>query len=129
MPYSGDPAASDLDWIWFTIRDTSATPHFSATELAAVLADEGDKERAAGVLLKTWVIEMLQEPNFTIGSFSENHGSTLSDLLAQAETLLASAGLGLYAGGVSEADNAVIAADTDRPSKSFTTGMFRNPNA
>lgn len=129
MPYSGNPAASEVDWIRFTIRDTNATPYFTDLEVAAVLAEQGDKYKAAGVLLKRWVIDLLAEPNFTIGSFSEDHGRTLADLLAEANKLLSGATVGLYAGGISVADTEAIEADEDRPAMAFDFGMDRNPNA
>jgi len=136
MPYSGNPLASDADWVWFTIRDTSLTnPYYSDQEVLAALVEWGNKYTAAGHLLKLWVIDMLQEPNFSLGSFSENHGATLSELQKKADDLieegekLTATGVGLYAGGVSVTDNRALDADTDRPAMSFTTRMMRNPRA
>jgi len=130
MPYGGDPSASDSDYIRFIIRDTAASPYFSDTEVAAILAAEGSRDAAAGRLLKMWVREMLTMPNFTLGSFSENHGATLSELMKDAQNLIdGGATVGLYAGGISQADNEAIAADTDRVPPYFRTGMMENPDA
>ena len=123
---------SDLDMVRLLIQDRAAPFFYSDTEVNAALTAGGNVYTAAGTLLKSWVIYLLRQPNFTLGSFSENHGSSLAELQQKADDLLAqglSYNNGLYAGGISNADIETSRADTDRVQPYFTTGMHANPNA
>lgn len=45
--YGGNPGASDKDWIRFRLQDTTPPGLFQDEEIAAVLAETGDKRLAA----------------------------------------------------------------------------------
>lgn len=135
--YSGDPAASTNDWIRFEITDTSAPFVFLNEEIASQLADAGgNKWTAAGNLLLVWARNIGKNPSFTIGRFSEDPAAAAKFLEEKAKELLsnpnANAGggqLGAYVGGISVADKAAKAGDSDRTAGSFGRGYMDNPDA
>ena len=123
---------NDVDMVRMQIQDRASPFFYSDAEINAAIAQYGNTQLAAGWLLRFWVIYLLRQPNFTLGSFSENHGSSLAELEKKADELIAagtSSNAGLYAGGISIADVEVARADEDRVQPYFTTGMLSNPDA
>jgi len=123
---------NDVDIVRMQIQDRASPFFYSDAEINAAIAQYGDTQVAAGWLLRFWVIYLLRQPNFTLGSFSENHGSSLAELEKKADELIASgtsSNAGLYAGGISKADVETSQADEDRVQPYFTTGMLANPDA
>jgi hypothetical protein len=137
--YSGDPAASTTDWIRVEIQDTgpiySGDPFvFQNEEIASKLADfGGNKWQASGHLLLVWARQIGHNPNFQIGRFSEDWNAAAKFLEEKGKELLASSqatgGGGAYVGGISVADKAAKAADSDRTQGAFTRTSFDNPEA
>jgi len=131
--YSGDPSASDLDWIRFQIGDTDATAQvFSDEEILGILSDQGNKNDAAAFLLRRRAQDLAATPNFRIGRFSEDFGTAAARLEEKADALAAANAakhVGLFAGGISESDRAAREADADRTSPAFTKDMHDFPEA
>ena len=134
--YSGNPAASDNDWIRFEIQDrgpdySDDAFHFQDEEIASKLVDDvGNRMLASGHLLQIWAIDLAQNPNFRIGRFSENWNETAKDMNTKAKELIDSALSGMtgaFVGGVSGADKANRRADPDRTKGAFRRGQFDNP--
>jgi len=124
--YSGDPASSDKDWVRFAVGDTSTPSQFSDEEIAAAIAHYGGKEAAAAGLLQMMAIRLAREPDFKIGRFSESRKSAIDALNEKAKEVAAQAhAFGFYAGGISVADKAARAADSDRPPAKFFRGMMQ----
>ena len=131
--YSGDPATSDKDQVRFEIGDTAAPMHFTDAEILARIALKGDWGLAAADLCFIWSRWLARQPDFTLGAFSEKGNQEAARILnekgTELQALYGGTTTGLYAGGVSVADNDTIAADTDRPTKDFRRGQFGNPDA
>ena len=135
--YSGDPSASDLDWVRFTIQDTG--PNFSGepwywadSEINGVIAVEGTALLAAIAILYAWARRIAHSPNFRIGRFSEDWDEAAKTMNAKADELKEQAQVGVtgaYAGAISEADKTAKRANTDRTQSSFRRRQFDNPNA
>jgi hypothetical protein len=123
--YSGDPSASDLDWVRFTIGDDSGPPWmFSDEAILATIAAQGTKEAAAVDLLRNQARRLAQRASFTIGRFSERYAESARLLNEKANELAATTQvLGLFTGGISKADRAAREADTDRVKPAFQKGM------
>jgi hypothetical protein len=138
--YSGDPRRNWRDALRFRLDDTDiAEPRFEDAELDALLAsqglggNEGPGNVDAPALLRA-VLEglailegryMLQETRVQIGHASFDLSGTLEALRARRQNLQAvlSATGGWYAGGISKADKALEASDTDRVPPSFRRGQ------
>ncbi|HUT62194.1 MAG TPA: hypothetical protein VNA25_30510 [Phycisphaerae bacterium] len=135
--YSGNPAASDLDWIRFTIQDTgpaySGEPwYIHDSEISGILAGATNATQAAGLVLLAWARRIAHSPNFRIGRFSEDWNAAAATMQEKAEKILASAaaaGIGAFVGGISVSDKATRSLDTDRTKSSFRRGQFDNPDA
>ena len=129
--YSGDPAASDKDWVRFKIGDTQAPFQFTDEEILAVLAEEGgNRARAAASMLRTWAIHMASLANFAIGRFREDYSKTAELMNAKADELLRQAiTVGAFVGGTSQADKTSREQNTDNVPPNFKRGMMENPDA
>ena len=136
--YSGNPVASDNDWIRFQIQDTGPTFsgdafHFQNEEIASKLVDDGgNRMLAAGHLLQIWAIAITQNPNFRIGRFSEEWDKSVAGMNAKAQELIADALSGMtsaFVGGVSVIDKANRSANTDRTKGAFRRGQFSDPES
>ena len=136
--YSGNPAASDNDWIRFQIQDrgpafSDDAFHFQNEEIASKLVDDaGNRLLAAGHLLQIWAIDLAQNPNFRIGRFSEDWAEAVKGMNTKAKELIAEAMAGMtdaFVGGVSAIDKANRSANTDRTKGAFRRGQFSDPKS
>ena len=136
--YSGNPAASDNDWIRFQIQDRGPVYsddafHFQNEEIASKLVDDaGNRLLAAGHLLQIWAIDLAQNPNFRIGRFSEDWAEAVKGMNTKAKELIAEAMAGMtdaFVGGVSVTDKANRSANTDRTKGAFHRGQFSDPES
>lgn len=126
-------AMTDMDRVRLEIGDNVAPMHFTDAEIWEKINQAGAWKVAAAELCFIWARWLARQPDFTLGSFSEKGNQEAARILNEkGQELMSLYGgetAGLYAGGISVADNDTIAADTDRPAKDFTRGQFTNPDA
>jgi len=126
-------AMTDMDRVRLEIGDNVAPMHFTDAEIWEKINQAGVWKVAAAELCFIWARWLARQPDFTLGSFSEKGNQEAARILNEkGQELMSLYGgetAGLYAGGISVADNDTIAADTDRPAKDFTRGQFTNPDA
>jgi len=135
--YGGDPSASALDWIRFTIQDTG--PSFSGeqwywgdTEIIGILSTVANATVAAGEILLAWARRIGHNPDFRIGRFSENWNAAARLMEEKGKELLQSAaasGIGAFVGGTSVSDKSARSGNADRTKGAFRRGRFDNPGA
>jgi hypothetical protein len=135
--YSGNPAASDRDWIRASIGDRGPTYsnepwYWQDEEIDGFIASAGSALAAAVAILYAWARAIAHSPDFRIGRFSEdwnNAAQTLNDKAAELEGTLNASLTDIYVGAVSEADKTSKFDATDRTRGAFRRGQFSNPNA
>ncbi len=125
---------TDLDRVRLAIGDNTLPMHFSNEDILEFIDQKGGNWRlAAAEACFSWARWLARQPNFTLGTFSESGNQQAAKLLNEkGQELLAEvqAGhVGLYAGGISIADNEAIADDDDRPKKDFSRRMMENVDA
>lgn len=71
--YSGNPLASDRDWVRFQIQDTEqADPLFSDEEIDAVLAETGNRLLAAAKLAEVAARRFARQATYSIEGMRED---------------------------------------------------------
>lgn len=132
MPYTNDPANSDLDHIRLLVGDTSSSPELSDAEVSFLLDSEGDARRAAAR-----AAEVLAARYYKVASekrvgplWIKNATDKAKQYETLAKRLWASAtkvsGMP-FAGGISAADKATREQDHDRVAPSFGRDMMTYP--
>lgn len=135
--YGGDPSASDLDWIRFTIQDTGPAYsgeqwYWADTEIIGILTTVATATEAAGTVLLAWARRIAHNPDFQIGRFSENWAAAAQMLQEKGNALLQSVavtGIGAFVGGVSTTDKSTRYDNTNRTRGAFRRGQFDHPDA
>lgn len=132
--YSGDPGASDLDQLRFTIGDTDTTDQqLTDEELNYLLTDRGSVAGAAVSALHALIAKYTRLVDQRTGDIDIKYSQLLQgyrDLLAQITSVGGLASIvpdNIYAGGISESDKETVEQDTDRVAPQFSLGMHDNP--
>lgn len=128
--YSGDPTASDVDWVRFKIADTDAADQkLSDQEILAELAENTTRWDAAADCCRRLAAQAPWDSMTTsVGDLSETRSGTAQWYWRLAEALegegLALAAPRARAGGISRSDKAARAANTDNVGPRFWRGQF-----
>lgn len=120
--YSGNPGASNNDAVRFRLGDTDLTrPLLSDEEIAYLLTSTSNSIlQAAALGARQLAARFGRMPNVSIDGFNVDYAAMarqfndLADGLENEDKRSGDGVLG-YAGGISNADIALVAADTDRP--------------
>ena len=126
--YSGDPSASDRDFVRFWLGDTDTTDQqLSDEEIAALLTIEGSPRAAALSGARRLLAKYSRLVDKSVGDLSVSYSQRRAGL----ETLIGSlkrdmvlAGGMPISGGQSKARKETVEADTDRVKPSFHRDQF-----
>jgi len=130
VPYSGNPADSTADAVWFLLGDTTATPDITAAEIAWLISEYGtDPVVVAYYAAQSLVNKFAKLVDQKVGKVWVYYSQRLSNYQSLVATLKLrmETGVGMYAGGISLADIETEEEDTDRPDSWFEVGMMDDP--
>lgn len=120
--YSGNPSSSDLDAVRFRLGDTdSARPLLSNEEITYLLSSTSNVVlQAAATGARQLSAKFGRMPSVSIDGFNVDYSALARQFTELADSLddedkRSGEGVVGYAGGISVADIATVAADTDRP--------------
>jgi hypothetical protein len=127
VSYSGDPSASDLDFVRFSIRDTSTSDELlEDNEINGLLTEHGSKYQAAAAAAEAVALGFAREADdITMGKLRIDR-SKRADMyftLAKRLKLDARRRVAPWAGGISKTDKETRRDDSDRVKPSFAIGM------
>lgn len=131
--YSGNPAASNLDALRFTIGDTnSADQQMSDEEMLYLISAHGSVRAAAIAACDALVAKHATGGtgvDKTVGDLSISGSQRAASFAALRDRLIRQSALAAapMAGGISVADKVATEDDTDRTSPSFRRGQFDAP--
>lgn len=129
--YDGDPAASDLANLRFTVGDTdSVDPQFFDAELNHLLTEAGSVKGAAVTAVRRLIAKYSRFVNKSVGDLRNAYSDRLKNyqiLLKELQNTLGLATAGVIAGGISKARKKTVAEDSDRVVPSFQRGQFEHP--
>jgi len=127
------PGSSDRSWLRARIGDTSSDdPQLTDEELDLLLDNAASRNHAAEQAARTLAARYARKADRKIGSLSITWSRIAQNYIDLAERLrveaAGSAGsVGVWAGGVSQADRDAETTDADRPARRFTDGQFADP--
>lgn len=130
--YSGDPQASDRDYVRFLVGDTEKeSPLLDNREVEAGIAKEPTLENAAAFLLENLARKFSQKTSINVGGISIDCSKLATAFKERAEELRAdSYVLALPSfGGLTKSGKRVLDEDSDAVQPSFRIGMDDNPRA
>lgn len=103
--YSGNPAASDRDWIRFTLQDTTPPGLLQDEEIDAILTEHGgDKHMAAAALADALAMRFAMQASYSVEGLREELSQRAQIYASMAQRLRQRASL-RRAVPVSTADN------------------------
>lgn len=127
--YSGNPAASDKDWIRFRSADTdvsggSASADFSDEEIAAILAEHaGDRWRATHSLmrkrLQNYLRLALNAGSSELDAIVTSSKAAIDNFMAEA----AAQGISITLPAASASGKSLLTGDSDAIQPRFTRGQ------
>ena len=127
MSYSGNPSASDLDYVRFLIGDTDTTSEqLSDDEINALVTMYGSAINAASYAADSLYAKYARKVNKKIGDLSIDYSDLAKHYKDLATTLRRQASIRLaapYAGGISKTTKEANEVDTDLVKPSFTKDM------
>jgi hypothetical protein len=129
--YSGNPADDPKDAVRFWIQDTAAPWQTSDEEIDFVLTQFSNPMLAAANVARALSAKYARLPSKRVGDFALSYGEltkNYADLAAQLESQGQTFNLQPYSGGISKADIAQVAANTDRVAPPFRRDQFDNPS-
>jgi len=129
--YSGDPAASDLDNLRFTIGDTISTNVLlNDAELNSILATNTSVKGAAVVAVRRIIAIVSRQVTKAVGDLRLNLSDQIKHyklLLSELQYSLTLSQGGPVAGGLSKSRKQTVEEDTDRVVPDFERGQFDHP--
>jgi len=136
MPYSGDPAKSDIDLLRFTVGDTDSTNELLTDTEYDYLIDSngvaGDPVSIAPLVAESISAKLSPFVDYRIHGVSVSGGDLVKQYQRLSERLrgglLGGTGADLpFAGGISVADKEAREANADNVGSQFSIGMHDLP--
>lgn len=129
--YSGDPAASDLDNLRFTVGDTISTDVLlTDEELNSILVTNTSVKSAAVVAVRRILAIMSRQVTKAVGDLRLNLSDRMKhykQLLGELQYSLTLSQGGPVAGGISRSRKQTVEEDTDRVIPDAERGQFDHP--
>lgn len=131
--YANNPSGSTRDMVRFLIGDTDNTDQqLSDEEISALLSTFGTARSAAEHAARALAAKFTRLVSKSVGDLSiqyQQRAAAYRELAADLKASHATAGVTLFAGGISKADRETRDADTDRVKPRFDRGKFDNAGA
>ena len=128
--YSGDPNANDRDKVRFLIGDTDAdSPLLQDKEIAYLLVDGGTPNRAAVQGCLALAAKFARLMDESVGDVSKSYSQRSEAFFKLADKLRllnSEKSVGIFAGGISDADKQKIEQDPDSVKPAFTRDLHDN---
>ncbi len=131
--YSGDPSASDLDWVRFRIGDVASPWKFSDAEINATVTEAGSKRAGAAACCRVLAARASDQVDYTNMALSESASQRAAAWMQMALDIIAEPGeLGAVqpqVGGIYQDDRDNQITDISRTMPSMTVGMNDRPGS
>jgi len=124
--YSGDPSSTDLDTVRFLIGDTLTADQLLSDEEIAWALTQGSVYNAAAIAARAIAAAFSRMADKAVDDLEIKYSQKSEqyvDLAVNLESKESHKALGVYCGGISEADKLSNEQDTDRVPPSFKKGM------